>query len=1050
VNENRKIRAIILGAGRENPGQDGKLPPPRCLLTDSFGARVMDWILAALRSVDIRDITFVGGYRIEEIGDRYPDMNYIYNPDWERSGVLASLYQARHEIQGPTIVSYADIIYRPEVCKSLLRVDSDTVTIAVDSTWRSRHGVDVSDMSLRKNMVILSGDAVRDIGFLPPSYAIDGEFIGLVFFGAESAPLLKKFFNEEYDGLIGKPFCQAKDVRFGYLTDLLRFFLTQKVDIRAADIGGNWAEMDSPEQLVRFVLGTKGETLERLSSFITKGRFCEQRIYTVGEWESKPETILESIKSAFAPQRIVIRSSTNVEDSWIASHAGAFESILDIDPSSADDVRKAIERVVTSYMRGQERIERSHQILVQRMVKNVLMSGVVFTRDLETGAPYYVINYDDMSQRTDTVTSGMSNDLKTVLVSRTYTGRPSIARLSEVLEVVRELENVTGWTALDIEFAVDTGGNIYILQTRPLTRVDPTSCYEDTSTSKELESVRAFLRQRLGRVPYLFGETTILGDMPDWNPAEMIGTRPEPLALSLYHYLIMNSAWRLARARVGYNHPEPASLMVWLAGHPLIDVRCSFNSFIPAALSVPLKEKLVNHYIERLRQNPDMHDKVEFEVLFTCLDFDFDRQSQRLIEQEFTTEEVDELRRALLHITDNIVSGRVEPSEKLMGEIDMLNSRRQELLGSHLSINGIPAAVGQLCDDIITYGTIPFSILARYAFIGYSLLRSLVARGIVSTDEEMEFLQSVNSVATDMARDMNDVMNMRMPRERFLEIYGHLRPGTYDITSLRYDEAPDMYFPSKPETTCIQTAGGDCRHDPRSFEIGPKTRKAVEAAIKEAGFSFGIDQMFRFIAESISLRERAKFEFTKALSDVLVLIVRLGKEYGIPREELAFLDIEQVRLLGLRSCGHSLGEELQRQIERGHQWFEHGRRIKIPHLITKVEDIDVMALEVSRPNFVTQNKVTAQVAPVTQNTDPASLRGKIALIERSDPGYDWIFLHGIAGLITKYGGAASHMTIRAAEFEVPAAIGCGELLFDRLSKARVVELDCSGNRVHAL
>ena len=43
----------------------------------------------------------------------------------------------------------------------------------------------------------------------------------------------------------------------------------------------------------------------------------------------------------------------------------------------------------------------------------------------------------------------------------------------------------------------------------------------------------------------------------------------------------------------------------------------------------------------------------------------------------------------------------------------------------------------------------------------------------------------------------------RLDRSAFLAEYGHLRPGTYDILSPRYDEAPDLYFdwsaPRPPE-----------------------------------------------------------------------------------------------------------------------------------------------------------------------------------------------------------------------------------------------------------
>ena len=40
------------------------------------------------------------------------------------------------------------------------------------------------------------------------------------------------------------------------------------------------------------------------------------------------------------------------------------------------------------------------------MISSINCSGVVFNRDLNTAANYYVINYDDVSGKSDTVTSG--------------------------------------------------------------------------------------------------------------------------------------------------------------------------------------------------------------------------------------------------------------------------------------------------------------------------------------------------------------------------------------------------------------------------------------------------------------------------------------------------------------------------------------------------------------------------------------------------------------------------------------------------------------------
>ena len=38
--------------------------------------------------------------------------------------------------------------------------------------------------------------------------------------------------------------------------------------------------------------------------------------------------------------------------------------------------------------------------------------------------------------------------------------------------------------------------------------------------------------------------------MADWNPAEMIGTKPNPLAISLYSELITNETWAVQRKKL--------------------------------------------------------------------------------------------------------------------------------------------------------------------------------------------------------------------------------------------------------------------------------------------------------------------------------------------------------------------------------------------------------------------------------------------------------------------------------------------------------------------
>ena len=79
-----------------------------------------------------------------------------------------------------------------------------------------------------------------------------------------------------------------------------------------------------------------------------------------------------------------------------------------------------------------------------------------------------------------------------------------------------------------------------------------------------------------------------------------------------------------------------------------------------------------------------------------------------------------------------------------------------------------------------------------------------------------------------------------------------------------------------------------------------------------------------------------------------------------------------------------------------------------------------------------------------------NLKDKIVVIDSADPGYDWIFTKSIAGLITRYGGANSHMAIRCAELNIPAAIGCGEQFFKLLNDTNLLELNCSKKNIRIL
>jgi phosphohistidine swiveling domain-containing protein len=526
----------------------------------------------------------------------------------------------------------------------------------------------------------------------------------------------------------------------------------------------------------------------------------------------------------------------------------------------------------------------------------------------------------------------------------------------------------------------------------------------------------------------------------------MIGTCPRPLALSLYQTLISDHVWAESRARLGYRDTFPEPLIVSLAGRPYVDVRVSFNSFLPQGLGAATAEKLAEHYLDRLRAQPWLHDKVEFEIAFTCFTFDFDAQSARLRQAGLASGEVAELKAALGALTGPILRGEVEPIAAQELEIAAMNQRRERVLaGVRDEADSLASGVSHLLADCRRFGTLPFSTLARFAFVAKSLLRSLEGSGILAREELDALLADIPTVATRISADLGRLGRGQLSESEFLALYGHLRPGTYDVLSPSYGERPDLYLGARGGATAASRASGD-----EARAILKRKQPLIAAALARSGLDCTPEQLFDFLLAAIPARESAKFEFSKNVSAALGLAARLAERLGLDRDDLSFLPIERLLRLGSENSSPSLLLELRQLSGLNRKRHALARAIHLPPVITGPEDVDHFSLFASAPNFITQRSVLAPVTDLERGGGPGSLAGKIVLIRSADPGFDWIFGQPIAGLVTEFGGVASHMAIRAAEFGLPAAIGCGEVLYARARAAHVIELDCGSRQIRVV
>ncbi len=753
--------------------------------------------------------------------------------------------------------------------------------------------------------------------------------------------------------------------------------------------------------------------------------------FTVREWNSNKEKILRDIQTNF-DSNIVIRSSAIGEDTNESSHAGVFSSFLNIPVNSLKKIENTINSVIRSYSE-KDNVNLQNQILIQNQTQNIISSGVIFSRTPDYGSPYYIINYEEGAS-TIGVTQGLVNN--SIKIYRKINQNTIPKKWKLLLKSVDEIEKLLQNTYLDIEFGIKNDQTIVIFQVRPLTFIKKEKNLDNHVKRLISKHKKQFFEQKTSR--NILGSYTIFSDMSDWNPAEIIGNNPNNLDYSLYDYLIMKSAWHKGRSKIGYqkiNH----SLMIKFGNKPYVDIRASVNSLLPKNMPLKLKKKLVQYYLEQIKNNPVLHDKIEFEVLFSCYDFIIKNRLKNLKKYEFSDKEILEIENSLKDFTNNIINQFPQILKNVKKSIKILTVQREKIESKmeeeSLNSKQLIQLASELLKDCITFGTIPFSTIARVAFIGSILLKSLIISSNVNPSIYDQFLNSISTPLSEIQKDLLDYSSGKLSKNIFLSKYGHLRPGTYDITALRYDMNNKFFEEIKFNKLRKVTS----KHIINN--------KKILMEIKRSPLQFEANHFFSFVKSSLEQREYLKFEFTKNLSLALEIIAKAASQLGFLRKDVALLKISNI----LKIKDHSNKEIIQywnKKIILNQKNRNLNNLVVLPPLITSKNDFECIKYFKQKPNFVSNKKIKARTINIQkQDIQKCSLENKIVLIESADPGYDWIFTKNLAGLITKYGGIASHMAIRCAELDVPAAIGCGEILFEKLITSSKILLDCNNKEI---
>ncbi len=758
-------------------------------------------------------------------------------------------------------------------------------------------------------------------------------------------------------------------------------------------------------------LNNKANTLKKLR--INGAIIPKLKIYKVEKFLQNNKFILNDIKNRFG-SKVAIRSSAFDEDQPNKSNAGKFESFLNINPKNLKDTNIKIKKVINSYKTK----KKGSEFFIQYMVKNISISGVVLTRNLENYNKCININYYKGNDSSKVTSGAGGSDSILFYENKKY---KIDRKFKKLVSIVKNLKEKTKNENLDIEFAIDKKGKVYILQVRNL--IIPKKKINNNEQIISLQKLEKKIKKLKQKHHALFGNTTYFGVMPDWNPAEIIGVKPKPLALSLYRELITDHVWSDNRKIYGYKDLSQFHLMTTFYGTPFIDVRIDFNSWLPNSLPNKISKNVMNYYLKTFKNEKSFHDKIEFEIVFSCYTLSTKNKINQKLRKFLNGNERTNFINELKNINKIAVS-QIDKDYKLIEEL----IKKQELIEKS-SLYYIDK-IYWLVEDCKKYGTLPFAGLARCGFIAMEILNSFVEKKILTENDKLNFLSSIKTITSEMKEDIHK------DKKFFIKKFGHLRPGTYEITSLNYKENFNKYFNNFNKKKINRN------YRSKKFIFNKIQKNKINKFINENEAYKDFDSLIEFITKSIRYREYSKFIFSKSIDLIFNNIQKFGKKFSIKRDQLSYLKIIDILDLYFNlSEGEPINNIKKRIKENKIEYFKN-KKIDLPDVIISPEDLYVQKKAVSKINYISNKTMYGKILDY-KKTSLNSNFDKVVCIENADPGYDFLFSKNIKGLVTKYGGQNSHMAIRCAEHNIPAILGIGEKNFSAILNSKNLVVDFS-------
>ena len=239
------MRVIVIGAGRGRRLMPTTADAPKCFAQVS-GKRLLDWALEAFAAAGLERVCFIGGYQIEKVQNDYPAFEFRFNPDWENTNILASLFCAADVMDDGFICCYSDVLFTPDVVARMAAAPGEMV-LGVDTAWLERYTHRSDHPPDDAEKVTVANGCVTRVDRKIPEPDAYGEYIGVAKFSAGGAKQLREYYERRRKQFAGRPWRDARNFENAYKILLFQDMIEQGERFAHVDTPGGYIEVDTQQ-----------------------------------------------------------------------------------------------------------------------------------------------------------------------------------------------------------------------------------------------------------------------------------------------------------------------------------------------------------------------------------------------------------------------------------------------------------------------------------------------------------------------------------------------------------------------------------------------------------------------------------------------------------------------------------------------------------------------------------------------------------------------------------------------------------------------------------